>query len=533
MNQDKILLLLLLVSLTLYLYASFGGFVHYDESAYVLSTMKFLRNLLSPLGEPVSLLWPDGTDGPVFIYLESVSLVVLSVILKFPVDTSARIIPVMMGVFNIFLLYVISRKLSNSSNIALTASALYAFFPISVFFTHLALAESTVVFFMLASIVLILTAAEKNSEKLILLGGLVFGLGLATKLTIAPSLLPVFYLMFVKFRKKRMRSFLFFLVPLAVLQVPFLIVNLYTDNSILNVILGRHSAQSCYFDGSRNVCDGLFLLKILECGLTFPLLIVLLISLAYLALSKSDEKIFILLWFAVPFLYLLKVGEIFPRYTFPLVPPAALSIGYLFVCLIEKTAQKQISAFFLAVVVLAVGAYSFQNQVIAESNFPISKMMIDDVNFKPNGVSVYKSAAQFILSNSGEDDAMVLNSPAAVYVFLKRPAVLNWVLSPNSTLGNLMVTTYHKGYHDVKLNGTFRYMVLEGKDFYELKENYSTLADTLKCLYNITQDGKMLICVALNPDYAGPGTGTSNQSADSSLYDYVKLYRRYGERIIY
>lgn len=280
------------------------------------------------------------TDGkqPSFIWI---AMVMLSVI-QDPL-LAGRLVSVIAGFFTMIGMFLLGRELFKNTTIGLLSGLLYVLYPFALVYDRLALYDSLVAMFVVWAMYFSVLLVRYLRLDLALLLGMIIGGGLLTKTNTAFSLilLPASLLLFPfngKFDKKKIGKWIALAAVafvISMLMYAVLILSPYfyiIEEKNLTFVYSFNEWIAAPFAYAFGNLKGLSEWLIAYLSIPFG---VLAIASFFVKKESLREKIYLLLWFIVPFMALAFFGKvIYPRYllfmTLPLILLGAYTMSILF-----------------------------------------------------------------------------------------------------------------------------------------------------------------------------------------------------------
>lgn len=345
------------------------------------------------------------TDGkqPMYVWIAMI-------LLKFFHDPlfAGRLVSVIAGFGSLIGIFFLASEVFKNRKIGFIASLVYVLYPFSLVYDRLALYDSLVAMFIIWALFFEVLLVRRFRLDLALILGMILGAGMLTKTSnnFAFILLPFSVLLFDfkdKKWKENLRNWMIYaIVSVLIANVIYSVLRL---SPYFHIIGDKNNVfvyplrewimhPFTFFWGNLRGLTG----WIIDYA-TIPFLI--LISSAFLISKKFfREKLFLLVWFAVPFTALALFGKvIYPRFilfmTIPLLVLASYALYSLF-NLSKKNYQKA-----LVVVVFLIGFVI--NDFLILTNFPKAPIPLADKNQFlagwPSGVGV-KETVEFLEKQS-------------------------------------------------------------------------------------------------------------------------------------
>ncbi len=279
-----------------------------------------------------------------------------------------RLPSALLGIFSIYLLYLIGRQLF-SQNVGLLAAAIFAVTVNHVFISRVGLQESYVLFFVLLTVYFFLKALQE--DKYLILTGLSLGLGLLTKYTtfiVVPIILT--YLLIYRRDYFKNKKFWFGLVIALLIFSPVIIYNLKLYQAVghfdfqISYILGQNpeiwkaapgkEEIGTFTDRLRNFIPNLF-------GTNSWLFLLLFFG----SLATLSKNKFLIITFIYLVTLLLFIGPA-ARFLTMLTPFIALSLAPFLILLFEKmrTASQKIGITVAFLFLAFETLYSINSQLL-------------------------------------------------------------------------------------------------------------------------------------------------------------------------
>lgn len=276
------------------------------------------------------------TDGkqPMFVWLDMVFMKVISDPLL-----AGRLVSVFSGFFSAVGLFFLARELFKNRKIALLASLLYVLYPFSLVYDRMALYDSMVGAFAVWALYFEILLVRLVRLDIALLLGMILGGGMLTKTNafLFAYLIPLLLILF-DFREKNSRQRLLKLAGLSVVSV----IIAYGFYSVLRLspffhIIAEKNALFVYpisewikhpFRFFWGNLKGMF--DWLLTYVTIPLVAILVTTLIADYKKYTKEKIFLLLWFLLPFVALALFGKtLYPRFILFMTIPLLVLLAYI------------------------------------------------------------------------------------------------------------------------------------------------------------------------------------------------------------
>jgi 4-amino-4-deoxy-L-arabinose transferase-like glycosyltransferase len=258
------------------------------------------------------------TDGkqPMFVWIAMI-------LMKFINDPllAGRVVSVIAGFFSVIGIFFLTKELFKNKTIALLASFLYVVYPFALVYDRMALYDSLVSMFIIWSLYFEVLLVRYMRLDLALILGMIIGGGMLTKTNanFAFILLPAL-LLFIDYKKKQWKKnvgklFLFSLVALLIANAMYAILRL---SPFFHIIEAKNYVFIYPFR------EWLMLVRYA----TIPFLI--LVASSFLVGKKyMKEKLFLLIWFIVPFIatgFFFK--QAYPRYILFMTMPLLVLGAY-------------------------------------------------------------------------------------------------------------------------------------------------------------------------------------------------------------
>lgn len=355
------------------------------------------------------------TDGkqPLFIWLTTLLMQVVHSPLA-----AGRLISVASGFFTLVGLFFLSRELFKNTWIGLLSSALFVFFPMSLVYNRMALYESLLGAFMVWSAYFEVLLVRRVRLDIALILAMIIGGGLLTKTSAFFSLylLPASLILFNVRSKAKLKKFLKWvglalvviflsLVYYSILRLSPLFYMIYEKNAVFIYHVSELLPYHAFTSWLGNL---VILSKWLVTYATLP--IILLIVFSFFVFQKYiREKLFLLSWFVIPFLFLGLFGRILhPRFfffmTLFLLPLGALTLWKLISLPPKKT--------FIAFLILLIFLLPIKSDYYILTNLaraPIPTVDLDQyINSWPAGGGV-KEIVFFLQKQSSQNVIYVVS----------------------------------------------------------------------------------------------------------------------------
>ena len=276
------------------------------------------------------------TDGkqPFFIWV----MMLIMKIVQEPL-LAGRLVSVGTGFLSMIGLFFLARELFHNKWIGVLSSFLYSIFPFALVYDRMALYDSMVGMFVVWGLYLTVLLVRRNRLDIALILGMVVGAGMLTKTNAFATLYlqPVALLLFdfsKKVRNKRLLRWLLLVLVVAIVSnalysvlrlSPFFYI-IDQKNAIFFYPLKEWLQHPfTYFFGNLSALWNWFTIY-----MTVPFLFLIIISF-FINKKYLREKVLLLIWFMVPFIYLAFFGNnIYPRFIFfmtlPLLPLVAFAL---------------------------------------------------------------------------------------------------------------------------------------------------------------------------------------------------------------
>ena len=368
-NHNKIFLGIIIFAVLVRIYFFFktlGQPVWWDAADYLTQAKVF--------GKGIDIGYVFNPRRPFFLAL------LWGLLFKIGLDEAAlRVTELLFSIAAIFGMYIVSGKIFNKK-IALISTFLLAIFWQHLFFTYRLMTEIPSLAFFLFSVYFFWEGYVNKKHKMLLWFGFFLGMAVLAR---AGTLMMVFsFLLFIvavdkwRFVKNKYlwaAGFIFLLVMSSFLGYVYIKENSNPVDRFLGVSEGRFSKPNSM--GLRGILVySAFMPEYLGWALLIPFILGIGIFFFELAISadiilkKPDlhlkQNLFLLFWFAVPFLYhALLPSHMEPRYLMMAFPPffIILSRGLLSIEKMIRPYHKHLGIF-IVVLFLAFGAYYQLNQ---------------------------------------------------------------------------------------------------------------------------------------------------------------------------
>jgi hypothetical protein len=220
----------------------------------------------------------------------------------------------------VFMIFLFSKKHLNSSEISLISSLIYVLSPAVIFLSIKTLIDIPLLFFFLATMYSYLVAISTNKAKWFLTSAIFFALGFLTKWNIVLVAPIIFIYTLFDFRKSIKKLILSFLL-VGVLLSPYLYLA-FKFNIPVIVFKVPVEAGIVENDPQWTSLQGwlYYLIQLSNSYLSFPLLIISLITLIFYARKKEKHWKLFLLWFVIGYLFFTWLQNKDPRYILIIFP---------------------------------------------------------------------------------------------------------------------------------------------------------------------------------------------------------------------
>ena len=252
---------------------------------------------------------------PVYFYLA------MPFFMVFPSLYTIRLYNVLLGLVNLFLIFVICRSVYNDK-IATIAALVYALYPFAIYSSKLVLVDNAAALFITLSVLVLVEYIRKKKSKNILFCGLFAGLSCMTKFTGISVSIAIF--LFILFRLRKVKDTVLYVLGLIIFPILTLIALLntgiweyfYTQTIEWQLIrFGLYPIEKLWFE-----VQGIAILSPL---ITFTTLAVV------KGKSKVYEELMVFL-FLVPLAFILLFKVVFLQYFIILLfPLCVLSARFL------------------------------------------------------------------------------------------------------------------------------------------------------------------------------------------------------------
>ncbi len=264
-------------------------------------------------------------DGPPPNYVElefPLSPVLISILWKFTgqLDWLARGVAVAFSGGTMVVIYLLGRELYDRTS-ALIAVTFFALNPMAIYFGRAVMPESPMLFFMTAAVLFLVYWYQGQGIKWLVLSALMLALALLVKLPAAMIAVPLFTILFSRYRGKILaakQTWLFILLGLLPPLVYYPVAHEYAAARYVSGIIQRQFSLQPHYD---------YLVKTLRQMLTLALIVPGLFA-PFLRRSRVGNTL-VWTWAAVLVLYVFTVGARIQLeyYLFPLVPLACILSG--------------------------------------------------------------------------------------------------------------------------------------------------------------------------------------------------------------
>ncbi len=345
------------------------------------------------------------TDGkqPSFVWLSAALMKIVSEPLL-----ASRLVSVFAGFGSLIGIYFLTSEIFSNKKIGLIAGLVYSLYPFALVYDRMAIYDSLVAMFIIWSMYLEVLLVRRKRLDIALILGMIMGLGMLTKTSdnFALYLLPFSALLF-DFKHKKWKRELgrFTLLAIVSVVIANLIYSVLRLSPYFYIIAQKNitfvyplsewiTRPFAFFTGNIRGL-GTWLIEYI----TLPFLV--LIGSSFLVGKKySKEKLFLVLWFLVPFIALATFGKvIYPRFILFMTMPLLVLGSYAFYSLYvlsRKNFHK------ILVVFVFLGAF-IVNSFLILTNFENSNIPQSDKNQLiaswPSGVGV-KETVDFLKKES-------------------------------------------------------------------------------------------------------------------------------------
>ena len=286
------------------------------------------------------------TDGkqPMYVWIAMT-------IMRFVEDPllAGRLVSVFAGFFSMVGLFFLGRELFKNKWVGVVSSFLYAIYPFAVVYDRMALYDSLVGMFVVWGLYLTVLFVRNMRLDLALILGMVIGAGMLTKTNAFATLYlqPVALLLFDwsrKHRKERLVRWALYAIVIAILSnamyamlrlSPFFYIVAQKNTIFFYPFSEWIKHPFTFFYGNIHALVDWFLTY-----MTLPF-VFLIIGAFFINKKFFREKILLVIWFVVPFLYLAFFGNnMYPRFIFFMTLPLLLLVAYFLVEMQKAKALK-------------------------------------------------------------------------------------------------------------------------------------------------------------------------------------------------
>jgi 4-amino-4-deoxy-L-arabinose transferase-like glycosyltransferase len=246
-----------------------------------------------------------------------------------------RLTAASLGTASIYLIYLIASK-SYNKNTGLICSAIFAFLPLAVEYSHYAVVDTPLVFMILLSLFFILNIFLRGGVKNYLLSGFFTGLAIGTKYPAVFLILPLLLSHLLVTDKKGFFRIIFsprLILCLTLVLAGFFMACPYAFldfPKFFSDARGQILAAKVGWFGWENANPYFYhLTQNLKNGMSLPLLVFSMFGLLYAAIKRKKADLVLL---SFPIAYFFSIGldkNIYPRFMLPVLPFLALFSGRL------------------------------------------------------------------------------------------------------------------------------------------------------------------------------------------------------------
>ncbi len=193
-------------------------------------------------------------DQPTVFIMPGIVLVLAPFVKAFGMEGAVmpfRIFSALLQTFSFFVLFLVGRKIFNSKA-ALLCVFLSIFYMANIYVTTMALTETIVFSLLILLIYFIICATERSSSRLFIIAGVIWGISVLFRPTLAAfPLIMLIYWLFKKVKFKDMLKYsLCALIPFVILLSPWVIRNAITFNRFIPLTLssGNPALQGTIID---------------------------------------------------------------------------------------------------------------------------------------------------------------------------------------------------------------------------------------------------------------------------------------------
>ncbi len=248
--KHEILILILIFSigvfLRFFLLSKVPISLNWDEATFGYNAYSILKTGRDEYGSFLPLIFKSIGDykNPLMVYLMVPSIAVFGLN-----EFSVRLPSALLGSLSILIIYLLTKRLTNKSNIALLSASFLAISPWHLQFSRAGLEIPVSLFLTLTAIYFFILSIEKNM-KFLYITALAFGLGLYSYYSdrfFIPMMITVLFILFYKQLLSHLKEFIIASLIFFLLTVPLILpfFSHGSQNKILNTtLLGYHPPLS-------------------------------------------------------------------------------------------------------------------------------------------------------------------------------------------------------------------------------------------------------------------------------------------------
>ncbi len=323
----------------------------HDEPTHIGNFIKFRNNLSSELNwreKAVNTIFTDVDYPPLFYSVSNLFTSFTEVDFK-----KLELISVLFFLLSIILVFKIGEYIKDK-HLGISAAIIYSFYPemfhysrvfnLDVFFT-----------FMVSLLLLWLLKIDLDkfqNRKNIFLFGVLLGLGMLSKQCFPVFILgPVFILIFQLCRQKRCSRKVIFNLAVCFLIAVLISMVFYSGYLLLskrgsNILYRMKLIDDIGWYPKTKLMNYFYYIYCLIFEQISPFnFIIFIIGFAIFITSRSNKKLFLILWILIPLIVFSGIPSKYDRYTMAYLPAAALMSGYAF-------SRKKTGIFFLIIVTI-------------------------------------------------------------------------------------------------------------------------------------------------------------------------------------
>ncbi|MFH0989799.1 MAG: glycosyltransferase family 39 protein [bacterium] len=302
----------------------------WDEALYtvraqgILHYGTWLDQTSTSIGGLYSALHP-----PFYVWLTTVSLFLFG-----ENEFAARFVSALCSGLTLPIVYTIGKRLANRE-VGLFAALFFGLNPFVNFYARQGQFDSTLVFLLALSVLLLIQALEENSYRLSILTGVVIGLGLLTKLFVAFGI-PLVFSLWIAFNReidesKYWRHFIVLLIPAILIAAPWLcyMTVVHGNGNVFfflkaSAIVERSVAG---IEGNAKPLEVFYFIN--QLFVLFPIGVFFLLRSLFDAMkTREGFRWFISLWFIIFFFIFSIMRTKLEVYMLPMLVPASLLAAF-------------------------------------------------------------------------------------------------------------------------------------------------------------------------------------------------------------